>query len=108
MDKKAKVGPDLMDIIYAIILDHHFHTHLTPCRYSYYIPNVPFFCVLYNFIEFLVPVFDSCNVTARFIKTLKPERTLFCQDTTEVAGVPSGFAFLEICCSPDHQKPLRH
>src|ERR1051326_8276412 len=97
-----------MDIIHTMVLDHHFHTHLTPGGHSYYVPNIPFLRMLHDLIEFLIPVFDRCNMTTRFIKTLEPEWALFCQDTTEVAGIPTGFPFLKIRCPPDHKEPFRH
>src|ERR1044072_9674163 len=108
MYKKPKVGPDVMDVVHPIILNHHLHTHLTPCRHSYDIANVPFLCGLYNFIEFLIPVFDSSDVTAGFIKTLKPERAFFCQYAAKIAGIPAGFPLLKICCAANHEKSFRH
>src|SRR5690349_1038927 len=108
MDKKSKVGPYLVDIADTIILDHHFHTHLAPGRHADYVSDVPLFCMLDDFVEFLVPVPDSRNMATRFIKTLKPEGTLFCKDSTEIAGKPTRFSLLEVRCSPDHEKPFRH
>src|SRR5687767_2061430 len=78
MNEKAEIGPYLMNVLYLVVLDHHFHTHLAPCRHANYIADIPFAGVLYYFVEFLVPV-TQCRYSApRFIKRLEPEWSFLC------------------------------
>src|SRR5678816_438695 len=108
MNEKPEVGPDIMNVIHPIIFNHHFHAHLTPGWHARYIPDIPFFCMFYDFIEFLIPVFDGSNVTAGFIKALKPKRTFFCEYAAKVAGIPTGLSLLKICRSANHEKSFCH
>src|SRR5207237_3097510 len=102
MYKKSEVGPDLMNITYFIIFNYYFHTHLAPGRYPNYVSNIPLFGMFNNFSQFLIPIFNGCYMATRLIKTLKPERTFFCQYSAEVTGIPPGFYFLQISSSTNH------
>src|SRR5690606_29920519 len=105
--KYAEIGPDLVYILHFVMLNDHFHTHLAPGRHTYYIADVPFFGMLYNFIQLLVPVAYGSNSSAGFVKGLKPERSFLGQDATEVACIPAGAAFLQIGCASQHQETTR-
>ena len=104
MNKKAEIGPYLMNIFYFIMFDDHFHTHLAPGRYSNDISNIPFLSVFNNLVQFLIPVLDSSDATARFIKCLEPERTLLCQYSTKITSVPASLSLCQIGCAAQHQE----
>src|SRR5688572_11529107 len=108
MYKKAEVGPYLVNIPELVMLNHHFHTHLAPCRYTNNVTDIPLTRMLYNLIELLVPIAERCDPSTGLIKSLEPERTFFCQDTTQVASIPSGLSFFKIGCATQHKKAFCH
>src|ERR1051325_663570 len=63
-----------------IIKGHKLHENIIVEDKPHSFCMFPFFCMLYYFIQLLVPVFDSSNATTRFIKTLKPERAFLCKN----------------------------
>src|SRR6478735_1928047 len=102
--KEAKVWPYFVNVLHLMVLNHHLHTHLAPGRYTYNVADVPFFCMLYNLVQLLVPVFYFGNASAGFVKGLKPEWTVLCKNATKVTGIPTRFSFLQISSTAKHQE----
>src|SRR5688572_888179 len=99
MYKYTEVGPYLMYIFKFIMIYHHFHTHLAPCRHTHNITDVPVFGMLYYFIQLLIPVFHSSYAATGFVKSLEPKGTLFCQYPAQIASIPACRSLLQISSS---------
>src|SRR6187399_2340907 len=108
MNKESEVRPYLVNVFHFVMLDHHFHTHLAPCRYANNVTNVPFSGMFNYLIQFFFPIFHCRNSSAWFIKSLEPERSLFSKYTAKIAGIPTRFSFLKVSCTADHQETFCH
>src|SRR5450631_2550717 len=90
MNKKTKVGPDLVNIIQFIPFDDFLYTYLYPGRNPYYKSDIPSRCLLYNLFELTCPVPCFCNFFPWFIKGAEPERYFFGGNSAEIAFIISG------------------
>src|SRR5690606_29191260 len=108
MNKKSEVWPYLMNVLDLVVIDHHFHAHLAPCRHTNDVADVPFLCVFYNLIQLLVPIAERSDTSPGLIESLKPKRSLPCENAAKVSSVPASLSFLEIGGAAQHEKALRH
>src|SRR5687767_15044736 len=102
MNEEAEVGPYLVNVLYFIMFDHHFHTHLAPCRYANNIADIPLSRMLNDLVQFLIPVGQCRNPATGFIKTLEPERSFFGKYTAKIACIPARISFFKVRCTADH------
>src|SRR6478609_8655911 len=108
MNKESEVGPYLVNVFHFVMLDHHFHTHLAPCGHTNNVTDIPLTGMFNYFIQLFFPIFHCCNSSARFIKSLEPEWSLFSKDATKIACIPTRFSFLKISCTANHQETFCH
>src|SRR5688572_1161571 len=96
MHKESQVGPYIMNGVDLVMFNYHFHAHLAPGRYTYNVTDIPVWRIFNDLVQLFVPVFDPCNTSAGFIKSLEPEWPVLGKDATKVARIPAGLAFLKI------------
>src|SRR5690606_17269890 len=107
MNKKCKVGPDIVYGFQIIFLYNPFHAHLYPCRYSHYKSDIPVRSLVNNSLYFFIPVAGAGNFLSGFIKRSEPYGHLPGRNTTKVTCIITR-AFLQIGASSQHQPSLSY